>query len=511
MSVRINHNVDTTSGVHVVVIVDGARQLLPKLFRQFFNDEDGFRSDLHSLDVPFIRSRELIIYALEASSAKVNWTELGGEIGEFLRKSNFSNVAVHVCMEQAQTTPVFDQLLFGAHLELYEFDRYKSIDTRPMKKELALSVPSDTGLDEWHKRLLPLTNGISLARDLVNEPPNELTPRSFVDRCLELQSLGVEVEVFDETEIASAGLNGILMVGRGSVEPSYVVRMTYRHISGDAEPGVFVGKGVCFDSGGLSLKPTDRIHRMKRDMAGAAAVVGLMKAVAESQIETTIVGIVGVAENMPSGAAMRPSDILRTLSGHTVEIENTDYEGRLILCDLLTWAQRTLHPRYIVDLATLTGAVVLALGHAHAGLFGNDDDLVHQLLSSAGVANEALWRLPIGEQYDEELRSTVADFKNVGTTTAAGAGVGARFLETFIEPGTSWAHLDITGTAWADKPRRCVPAGATGFGVRLLEQFVRMDSRQNRCNELQPDTSTGLPTSSTLPCRASARTPKGRM
>ncbi|ACI52781.1 Leucyl aminopeptidase [Gluconacetobacter diazotrophicus PA1 5] len=361
----------------------------------------------------------------------------------------------------------------GAALEAYRFDRYQ---TRPAEEsrwrleEITILAP-DAGQAAAWTDLSAVTRGICLARDLVSEPANVLRPPEFAARIEDLRDLGVEVEILDRDAMADLGFGALLGVAQASDAPPRTVIMRWNGGEADAAPLAFIGKGVTFDSGGISIKPAAGMEEMKTDMAGAAAVVGLMAALAGRGARVNVVGAVGLVENMLAGNAQRPGDVVRTLSGQTVEVINTDAEGRLVLADVLWYVQGRFKPRLMVDLATLTGAIVVSLGHGHAGLFSNDDALAGHLLAAGEETGELLWRMPLSDSYREQIKSDIADLKNVGGRPA-GAITAAKFLEYFVND-VPWAHLDIAGTAWAKKGVPCTPKGASGFGVRLLDQFVR--------------------------------------
>ncbi len=378
-------------------------------------------------------------------------------------------------------------LVMGMTLRNYRFDKYRTRSDKdngaPEPKITAMSDVATKARDLF-KVMAPAAEGTKLARDLVSEPPNILTPKEFAKRCAPLSSLGVDIEVLGEKEMTKLGMHGLLGVGRGSAQESQLVIMRWLGASGPKPEGrkgsrakaqnhplAFVGKGVCFDSGGLSLKPAQGMEDMKGDMGGAAAVVGAMHSLASRKAKADVIGVVALVENMPDGNSIRPSDILTSLSGQTVEIVNTDAEGRIVLADALWYVQDRFKPRVIVDLATLTGGIITALGHDYAGLFTDDDALGDQLLDAGAASGEPLWRLPMGEPYDRMIDSQFADMKN-SSGRAAQSVTAAQFLRRHTN-GTPWAHLDIAGTAWIPKPKDTAPAWATGFGARLLDAFVK--------------------------------------
>ncbi len=324
-----------------------------------------------------------------------------------------------------------------------------------------------------YQALDAVADGVTLARDLVNEPPNVLYPAEFARRAKALVKLGVKVEVLGEAEMKRQGFGALLGVGQGSARESQLVVMQWLGGKKKSEPVAFVGKGVCFDSGGLSLKPGSGMMGMKGDMGGAAAVTGTMMALATRKARVNAVGVIGLVENMPGGDAIRPDDVLTSLSGQTIEVLNTDAEGRLVLADALTYTQRRFKPKFVIDLATLTGAIVQTLGFEHAGVFSNNDRLAERLSEAGRDTGERVWRLPLDPAYDKMIRSKIADVKNIGGANS-GSITAAQFLKRFIENGTVWAHLDIAGVAWQDGEHKpMIPSWGTGWGVNLLNQLVR--------------------------------------
>ncbi len=367
-------------------------------------------------------------------------------------------------------------LAFGARLRSYRFDKYRTTDKKepkPALEALTLLLEEADAAATAYRRLETLADSIALTRDLVSEPANVITPESLAERCKELTEVGVAVEILDRAAMAALGMGALLGVAQGSAfEPRVVVmRWDGNPDAEDHRPIAFVGKGVTFDTGGISIKPAAGMEDMKWDMGGAAVVIGTLRALAARKAKVNAVGIVGLVENMPSGTAQRPGDIVTSLSGQTIEVINTDAEGRLVLADCLWYAQDTFKPRLMIDLATLTGAIIIALGHEHAGLFANDDALADRLLAAGRAVGEPLWRLPMGDAYDKDISSDAADMKNVGSGRGAGSIVGAQFLKRFVNE-VPWAHIDIAGVAWAKKDSALVPKGGTGFGVRLLDRFV---------------------------------------
>ena len=360
----------------------------------------------------------------------------------------------------------------GAMLASYAFRHYQkpATDEEPRFEELQLQL-SEAPEAGYLEAIEGSTAAVALTRDLVTEPANILYPESFAKRCLQLETLGIEVRLMATAEIERLGMRALLAVAQGSVRAPYVVVMRWRG-SDDEKPLALVGKGVCFDTGGISLKPPAGMEEMKWDMGGAAVVVGAMQAIAARKAKAHVVGVIGLVENMPSGAAQRPGDVVTAMSGKTIEVINTDAEGRLVLADLLHYTKEELKPKAMIDLATLTGAVIVALGHEHGGLFASDDELAESLLAAGATVGESLWRLPLGKAYAKHIKSQIADIKNTGRGREAGATAGAVFIQAFVGD-VPWAHLDIAGVTWSSRDLPLAPKGATGFGVRLLDELVR--------------------------------------
>lgn len=368
-------------------------------------------------------------------------------------------------------------LAFGALLRSYRFDKYRTKLKPELKPKLQQIIVASLAKKEAQKEFSALEKiaaGVFMTRDLVSEPANVIYPESLADACKSLKSLGIKVDVLDEKQIKKLGMGALYGVGQGSAQPPRLVTMTWQGDpkAKDKRPLVYVGKGVTFDTGGISLKPPSGMEDMKWDMAGAGAVIGALKAIAGRKAKVNVVGVVGLVENMPGGKAQRPGDVVTTMSGQTVEVINTDAEGRLVLADAVWYAQEQFNPRFIVDLATLTGAVIVALGREYAGIFSNDDKLCDQLLKASAATDEKLWRLPLSDAYDKHIESPIADMKNTGAAGEAGSAAGAQFIQRFVKKGMAWAHLDIAGMAWQNKDKPICPKGATAFGVRLLDHLA---------------------------------------
>ncbi len=412
------------------------------------------------------------------------WHMLGGAVAA---KLTDSIATATVVLEQTDAesadaaTPDADaaaQFAAGAKLSSYRFDRYKTKkkdDDKPKKapQKLVIAIEGHTAAKKAFATLDAVTDGTILARDLVNEPANILDTADFTRRAEALAELGVDVKVLGEKEMKKLKMNALLGVGQGSSSESRLVVMRWNGLgkTSKKKPVVFVGKGVVFDSGGISLKPGAGMEDMKGDMGGAACVTGLMHALAARKARVNAIGVIGLVENMPDGNAQRPGDIVTSMSGQTIEIVNTDAEGRLVLADALTYVQDKFKPALIVDLATLTGAIIVALGHHYAGMYANDDGLAAELTAAGEATGEKVWRMPLGKEYDKQIDSRFADMKNVGPRWG-GSITAAQLLKRFVSDDIPWAHLDIAGTAFSS-PQTDVNRGwASGFGVQLLNQLV---------------------------------------
>jgi leucyl aminopeptidase len=363
----------------------------------------------------------------------------------------------------------------GVRLAAYRFDRYRTkekADKKPSIRTVRIETDDVPGAQAAYAPLAALADAVNFSRDLVSEPPNVLYPVEFAKRVKALESLGLEVEILGVKEMTALGMGSLLGVGQGSSQESQLAVIQWKGAADPAaQPIAFVGKGVCFDTGGISIKPADGMEDMKWDMGGAAAVTGVMHALAGRKAKVNAVGILGLVENMPDGNAQRPGDVVTSMSGQTIEIINTDAEGRLVLADALWYCQDRFKPKFMIDLATLTGAIIIALGYDYGGLFSNNDELSENLLAASKASGDGLWRMPLPAAYDKNIDSMIADVKNTGGRPA-GSITAALFIQRFVN-GLPWAHLDIASTAWK-KPSSLAthPEGATGFGVRLLDQLV---------------------------------------
>lgn len=400
------------------------------------------------------------------------WADRGGSLANKLTGIKATKADV-LLDDEAATSDRVAELAAGLRLRHYRFDRYKAVKAEDNGTALSvtLHVGNRAAADKAIADRDATTSGTLLARDLVHLPPNVLGTLEFVAEAEKLEKLGIELEVLDEKAMKKLGMNSLLAVAQGSERPPRLVIMRWNGGGKDEAPLAFIGKGVVFDSGGISIKPGLGMEDMKGDMGGAAAVTGLMHALAARKAKANAIGVIGLVENMPSGTAMRPGDILTAMSGTTIEVVNTDAEGRLVLADALWYTQDRFKPRFMIDLATLTGAIGVALGNDHAGLFSNDEDLAAKLIAAGLATGEKLWRMPLGPAYDKQIESRFADIKNSGGRPA-GSITAAMFLKRFVND-VPWAHLDIASVALASPASETNQAWASGFGVAVLDRLVR--------------------------------------
>lgn len=427
---------------------------------------------LEVLAPSFCEADRALLLGLGESPHGLSWQAAGAMLARQLMASGVREASV-----MGVPAEMAGRFALGVRLGAYRFDDYRpglAEDKRPQLQ--TLRIVSDAGATDASAdpALEALAEGVALARNLVSEPSNMLYPEAFAERVRGLEALGVEVTVLGPEALDKSGLKAMLAVGQGSARASQLVVMRWMGAPDrEAAPLALVGKGVTFDSGGVSIKPSSNMADMKGDMAGAAAVVGALRALAGRKAPANVVGLVGLVENMPDGNAFRPGDILTSASGKTIEVLDTDAEGRLVLCDVLHYAQQTYKPKAIIDLATLTGAIVVALGNERAGLFSNDDQLAAQIADAGTTAGEPVWRLPLDPAYDKLIDSEIADIKNLNMSGGAGSITAAQFLQRFIAKDLPWAHIDIAGVAWKSKSNVAWEAGwATGFGVQLLDRLV---------------------------------------
>lgn len=410
----------------------------------------------------------------KAKDRRANLEKAGGALAAKFLTSGESTIALDLTGAGLSAENAAAVLL-GLRLRAWRWDEYRTTqkDAEKVSLKSAVIVGAPDGIEAAWARESALAEGVEFTKELVTLPANVLYPESFVERCRKaLEGTGIEIIVLDDAQMEKLGMGALLGVGQGSDRPSRILAMRWNGGDAGAKPTLLVGKGVTFDSGGISIKPGAGMEDMKWDMGGAGAVAGTMVALAKRKAKANVVGVCGLVENMPDGKAQRPGDVVKTMSGQTVEVINTDAEGRLVLCDALHWAQNEFDPAAVIDLATLTGAMLIALGNEQAGLFSNDDTLAGNLSTAGATSGDKVWRMPIGPAYDKLIDSPIADMKNVGPREA-GSITAAQFLKRFIKDGMPWAHLDIAGMAWSNKPGATYGKGATGYGVRLLDQYVR--------------------------------------
>lgn len=440
-----------------------------------FNWKEG--QSLHIAAPKCVKEDHLFLISIgdKAEFNHISAQRVGAKIADIL--NNYKLASATIVIDEDGNTTTWASLIFGIQLKNYNFTKYyvnKKEDHILTLNKIEVVSPSASYMDNYYRRFDSICEGVFKTRDLTTEPANVLYPAVFVDHCHELEALGVNITVLYADQMKELGMNALMGVAQGSEKEPYTVIMEWSPEE-DGETIAIAGKGVCFDSGGLNIKSSaSNIADMKDDMSGAAVVLGVMHAIAKQKLNINVIGIVGLVENMTSGSAQRPSDVVTTMSGQTVEVENTDAEGRLVLCDIMWYVQKHYKPDYLIDIATLTGAVVTALGEGgYAGLFSNNDNLADTLLKLGKQTGEILWRLPLADHYDKQIESEIADMRNTGTARGGGATIAAQFLQRFVMPECKWAHIDIANVAWNKRGTPISPKGATGFGVSLLESFIR--------------------------------------
>ena len=406
--------------------------------------------------------------------------ESGGRFFSYLKKvKDLNSIDLYIDslnFDKQRLIGFFSEFCLGFNLKSYTFNKYKTTNKEKINKKIIFNIVTShkEKLQKEYKYYDAIKEGVFLSRDLVSEPPNVLNPKKYTEEIKKLTKLGLKVEILNEAKLKKLGMNSLLGVGQGSENETFLVVIRWNGAKNNfGKPLAFVGKGVCFDTGGISLKPARFMEEMKYDMGGSAVVVGLMKSLALRKAKVNAVGVVGLVENMPDGNAQRPGDIVKSYSGKTIEVLNTDAEGRLVLADALSYTEKKFKPQFIIDLATLTGAIIMALGEEYAGLFSNNDELSKKIFKASENVNEKVWRLPLHKNYDKLMDSTIADVQNINYSGGAGSITAAQFLQRFILNKTPWAHLDIAGMAFSKKAANLNPSGATGFGVRLLNNLIK--------------------------------------
>ena len=405
------------------------------------------------------------------SKTSLDYEKLGSDFYIFL-KNNKIEKSYLLSNTSHLTNIQLEKFLHGAQLKSYEFDLYKTDKSKSVVNQLYIVGEQTKKTNLLRYKLNALLEGVFLTRDLVSEPGNVLHPDEYAKRITKLRKFGLKVTVYDQKKLKKLGMNALLGVGQGSIRGSYLVTIEWNGARNKSKPLAFVGKGVCFDTGGYSLKPAKFMEDMTYDMAGSATVVGLMKTLAIRKAKINVVGVVGLVENMVSGNAQRPGDIVKSYSGKTIEVLNTDAEGRLVLADALTFTEEKFKPQFIIDLATLTGAIIVSLGSEYAGLFSNNDKLSKRLIDAGESVEEKLWRMPLNDNFDKLINSKNADMQNINYIGGAGSTTAAQFLQRFIIKKTPWAHLDIAGMAFSKYGGALNSSGATGYGVRLLNKLI---------------------------------------
>jgi leucyl aminopeptidase len=433
-------------------------------------DEDYFIFNYHSSG-----PKKIIFINHKENKDEFEYQNIGGKVISEIKLAKEINVIFS--NEDKTLENYYFNFFLGCFLKKYYFTKYKTIfkKNEKIKEKINLLITSSNKnfFIKIKNDIENIVNGVFLTRDLVSEPPNYLNPEKFVSEIKKLSKLGLKVDIFDYSKMKKIGMNALLGVAQGSKNLPYFVTITWKpNNSKNKKPISFIGKGVCFDTGGISLKPAKFMEDMKYDMAGAGTVVGLMKTLALRKSKSYVIGAVALVENMPGGSAQRPGDIVKSYSGKTIEVLNTDAEGRLILADAIYYIDEQYKPELIVDLATLTGAIVVSLGSEYAGLFSNNDKLSEKLIKAGEIENEKLWRFPLHKNYDKLMDSKIADIQNINYSGGAGSITAAQFLQRFLKNSTPWAHLDIAGMAWTKKDLDIIPTGATGYGVKLLNKFV---------------------------------------
>jgi len=481
MSIRFNYK-NNTSGkpINNIVLFTDEKFNTVNLKKYISNQEYSYLNDLlktgdlkKSLLVFEVSSKKkIILISIKKNLEKSDVENLGAEFYAYINHGNKSEFAINIKSIKSEIEDFIGHFLHGLKLKSYEFNIYKS---KKENKLFSIDVIGNKNkiTIKNELRFKAIEEGTFFARDLVSEPPNVLNPKEYANRLLKLRKLGIKVTVYNETQMKKLGMHSLLGVGRGSVNESFLVTLEWNGNKKDKKaPLSFVGKGVCFDTGGISLKPAKFMEEMKYDMAGSAVVVGLIQTLATRKAKVNAVGVVGLVENMPGGNAQRPGDIVKAYNGKTIEVLNTDAEGRLVLADALSFTEKKFKPKFMIDLATLTGAIIMALGEEYAGLFSNNDDLSNKIFKVGEKVKEKVWRLPLHSNYDKLINSTIADMQNINYSGGAGSITAAQFLQRFVTSKTPWAHLDIAGMAFSKKAANLNPGGATGFGVRLLNQLI---------------------------------------
>ena len=479
MNVEINYRTIASkkSAVNQVLFVDESFNI-SKSKKFFLNKEFSFITDLlksKNLKKKFISldlssKKRIILVSIKKEINSWELENLGGKFFDTFKDSKIIEFNINSDTLNLNLKNAVGFFLHGIKLKSYSFDKYK---TEKNKKNITIFVTGkNIPSTKDQLKFRSVENGTFYTRDLVSEPGNVLHPDEYARRLGLLKKDGLKITIYDQKKLKKLGMNTLLGVGQGSIRGSYLVTLEWKGLKNNSKPLAFVGKGVCFDTGGISLKPAKFMEDMTYDMAGSAVVVGLMKSLALRKAKVNAVGVVGLVENMPGGNAQRPGDIVKSYSGKTVEILNTDAEGRLVLADALTYTEEKFKPKFIIDLATLTGAIIVSLGSEYAGLFSNNDKLSKQLIEAGEKVEEKVWRMPLNKNFDKLINSKNADMQNINYVGGAGSTTAAQFLQRFILNKTPWAHLDIAGMAFSKYGGALNSSGATGYGVRLLNKLI---------------------------------------
>ncbi len=479
MSVKINYSNKSSNKLGNLVLFTNDKFVISSLKKYVSESDYLYINDLQKNNDS---KKNLILYEINSKKTiiiisikkNLNSSDIESLGAEFYKKINYGKNAEYSILSDSidvKDKNFLGHFLHGLKLKSYEFNKYKS---KKDNRIITLNITGNKNKPSIANQLKfkSLEEGTFYARDLVSEPGNVLHPDEYVKRINSLRKDGLKINVYDEKKLKKLGMHALLGVGQGSIRGSYLVTMEWNGAKNNSKPIAFVGKGVCFDTGGYSLKPAKFMEDMTYDMAGSATVVGLMKTFALRKAKINVVGVVGLVENMVSGNAQRPGDIVKSYSGKTIEVLNTDAEGRLVLADALSFTEKKFKPKFIVDLATLTGAIIVCLGSEYAGLFSNDDKLSKQIFDAGKKVEEKVWRMPLHKNYDKLMNSKNADVQNINYVGGAGSTTAAQFLQRFILNKTPWAHLDIAGMAFSKYGGALNSGGATGFGVRLLNQLV---------------------------------------
>ena len=457
--------------VYDTLNISGLKKYISNKEFTFINDllkVSDKKSKIFSYDIN--SKKKILLVSIQNNFKNSDFESLGGKFYNEIKEIKVKNLIINSDTIKKNSKNFIGYFLHGMKLKSYIFEKYKS---KKSKNKITISVIGKQIPTKTERlKFKAIEDGTFYARDLVSEPGNILHPDEYAKRLSSLKKLGLKINIYDEKKLEKLGMHTLLGVGQGSIRGSYLITMEWNGLKNNSKPLAFVGKGVCFDTGGISLKPAKFMEDMTYDMAGSATVVGLMKSLALRKAKVNAVGVVGLVENMPGGNAQRPGDIVKSYSGQTVEILNTDAEGRLVLADALTFTEEKYKPKFIIDLATLTGAIIVSLGSEYAGLFSNDDKLSNQLIEVGNKTEEKVWRMPLNKNFDKLIDSKNADMQNINYVGGAGSTTAAQFLQRFILNKTPWAHLDIAGMAFSKYGGALNSGGATGYGVRLLNKLV---------------------------------------